>query len=136
MILLPVVAELSLEEVFAAISHALEAGAVLLLLLGLFMAFVQFVRTLGRTPWPAPYWRLRIAIGRTLLLALEFLIAADVVFTIAVEPTFASLGRLGLLVLIRTFLSFSLEAEIGGRWPWQGKGMEEEAAEIEGTPAP
>ena len=58
-------------------------------------------------------------LGRTLLLALEFLIAADIIGTVAVEQTFTSLGQLGLLVLIRTFLSFSLELEVTGRWPWQ-----------------
>ena len=54
--------------------------------------------------------------------ALEFLIAADIIYTIAVDQTFMSLGMLGLLVLIRTFLSFALELEVGGRWPCQDRG--------------
>ncbi len=58
-------------------------------------------------------------LGRTLLLCLEFLVAADIIYTIAIEPSFNSLGLLGLLVLIRTFLSVSLEMELTGRWPWQ-----------------
>ncbi len=58
-------------------------------------------------------------LGRTLLLCLEFLVASDIIYTIAVEPSFKSLGLLGLLVLIRTFLSVSLEMELTGRWPWQ-----------------
>ncbi len=58
---------------------------------------------------PPAYRAFRQELGRSLLLTLEFLIAADIIYTIAVNPTFTSLGMLGLLVLIRTFLSFSLE---------------------------
>jgi uncharacterized membrane protein len=61
----------------------------------------------------------RRQLGRSILLGLEFLVAADIIRTVAVEPTFASVGVLALIVLIRTFLSFSLELEITGRWPWQ-----------------
>lgn len=65
------------------------------------------------------YNRLRQGIGRTVLLGLEFLIAADIVRTVAVTLTLESVAFLGLIVLIRTFLSFSLEVELQGRWPWQ-----------------
>ena len=61
-------------------------------------------------------------LGRAILLGLEFMVAADIIGTVAVEPTFTSLGVLALIVLIRTFLSFSLEVEINGRWPWQAGG--------------
>jgi uncharacterized membrane protein len=61
----------------------------------------------------------RRQVGNTLLIALEVLVAADVVRTIAVEPSLESLGILGLLVLIRTFLSWSLEVEVEHRWPWK-----------------
>ncbi|MGE5203056.1 MAG: DUF1622 domain-containing protein [Acidobacteriota bacterium] len=64
--------------------------------------------------------RYKIRIGRSLLLGLEILVAADIVKTIAVEPTFVSIGVLSGLVAIRTFLSWSLILEIEGRWPWQG----------------
>ncbi len=65
------------------------------------------------------YDRYKIRIGRSLLLGLEFLVAADIVKTIALEPTFMSLGVLAGLVLVRTFLSWTLVLEIEGRWPWQ-----------------
>jgi uncharacterized membrane protein len=65
------------------------------------------------------YRRFRSDFGKTILLGLEFLIASDIVGTVAVGPTFQDLGILALLVVIRTFLSFSLELEITGRWPWQ-----------------
>ena len=58
-------------------------------------------------------------LGRTLLLGLEILVAADVVRTVALDPSLESVAVLGLLVLIRTFLSWSLEVEIENRWPWQ-----------------
>ena len=63
----------------------------------------------------------RRQLSRGILLGLEFLVAADIIGTVAVEPTFRSVGVLGLIVLIRTFLSFTLEAEITGRWPWQSQ---------------
>lgn len=58
-------------------------------------------------------------LGRSILLGLEFLVAADIIKTVAVTPTFVSVGVLGLIVVIRTFLSWSLQLEIDGRWPWQ-----------------
>ena len=67
----------------------------------------------------AHYATYKIRIGRALLLGLEVLVAADIVKTIALELTFTSLGLLAGLVLIRTFLSWTLVLEIEGRWPWQ-----------------
>ena len=61
----------------------------------------------------------RKTLGRSILSGLELLVAADIIRTVAVEPTLQSVLVLGLIVIIRTFLSFSLEVEIDGRWPWQ-----------------
>ncbi len=76
----------------------------------------------------SPYDDYRVRIGRTLLLGLEILVAADIVKTVALEPTFSSLGVLAGLVLVRTFLSWTLVLEIEGRWPWRA------AAAARGTP--
>jgi uncharacterized membrane protein len=65
------------------------------------------------------YRQYRQLLGRSILLGLELLVAADIIRTVAVTPTFTSVGVLAVIVLIRTFLSFSLELEITGRWPWQ-----------------
>jgi len=65
------------------------------------------------------YREFRANLGRAILLGLEFLVAADIIGTVAIKPTFTSLGVLAIIVAIRTFLSFSLELEISGRWPWQ-----------------
>ena len=63
--------------------------------------------------------RFRRTLGRSILTGLELLVAADIIRTVAVDPTLESVLVLGLIVIIRTFLSFSLEVEIDGRWPWQ-----------------
>ena len=67
----------------------------------------------------AQYDQYKIRIGRSLLLGLEVLVAADIVKTIAIELTFTSLGLLAGLVVVRTFLSWTLVLEIEGRWPWR-----------------
>ena len=76
------------------------------------------------------YGRFRRFLGRSILLGLELLVAADIIRTVAVTPTLASVASLAMIVLIRTFLSWSLELEITGRWPWQ---KEQPAAEGSGT---
>lgn len=75
----------------------------------------------------------RSGLGRSILLGLEFLVAADIINTVAVEPTIESLLVLAGIVLIRTFLSFSLEVEIDGRWPWQ-KSQPAQGTPYESTP--
>ncbi len=62
---------------------------------------------------------LRLYMGRSIVVGLELLIAADIVRSVAIDPTFTSVGVLALIVLVRTFLSWSLEVEINGEWPWQ-----------------
>ncbi len=59
--------------------------------------------------------------GRAILLGLELLLAGDIIRTVAIEPTFASVGVLAAIVAIRTFLSFSLQLELEGRPPWRGR---------------
>lgn len=86
------------------------------------------------------YTRFRRVLGRAILLGLELLVAADIIKTVAVTPTLESVGVLAIIVLIRTFLSWSLELEISGRWPWQKwRGSPEDApapALAAGDPAP
>ena len=66
------------------------------------------------------YEAYKLRLGRALLLGLEILVAADIVRTVALEPSLVNVSVLGVLVLIRTFLSWSLVVEIEHRWPWQG----------------
>jgi uncharacterized membrane protein len=94
------------------------AGAALMVLGGLY-ALVIYVMSLSRSvAGRDPYRQLRSNLGRAILLGLEVLIVGDIVRTIVVEPTFESVGVLGVIVLIRIALSFSLEVEIDGTWPW------------------
>ncbi|MFC2030092.1 DUF1622 domain-containing protein [Chloroflexota bacterium] len=72
-----------------------------------------------RAEYEALYGQLKARLGRALLLGLEILVAADIIRTVALEATLQSVAVLGLLVLIRTFLSWALVVEIEGRWPWQ-----------------
>ena len=80
------------------------------------------------------YERYKVQLGRALLLGLEFLVAADIVETVAVEPTMQNVSMLGVLVVIRTFLSWSIVVEIEGRWPWRAadaaRGRLEERSEF------
>lgn len=100
------------------------AAIMLMIAFALFRAAMQLFRFQDRS---AIFRDLRQRVGRGILLGLEFLIAADIVYTVAVALTFESLGALAIIVLIRTFLSFALEMELTGRWPWQ-KGHEPDQA--------
>jgi uncharacterized membrane protein len=81
---------------------------------------------------PGAYESYKHQMGRSLLLGLEYLVAGDVVRTVALEPTLTNVGVLGLLVLIRTFLGWSLSVEIEGRWPWQAPTEKETQGGITG----
>lgn len=101
----------------ALLAKIIEVWGVLIIVLGGLYATFNFLRQhFSKTP--NAYENLRSALGKAILLGLEFLVAGDIIGTVAVEPTFTTLGVLSLIVLIRTFLSFSLEVEIEGRWPW------------------
>ncbi len=101
------------------IATGIEVLGVSIMVIGAFLSLGLFLRRGGGLGWDAAYENLRGDLGRSILLGLEFLVAADIIGTVAVTPTFQSLGVLAAIVLIRTFLSFSLEVEIEGRWPWQ-----------------
>ncbi|MGQ7793951.1 DUF1622 domain-containing protein [Faunimonas sp. B44] len=101
-------------------SRAIEVCGVAVIALGVVVAAAAAIRILrAGHDWSAAYHAFRTSLARGILLGLEFLVAADIIGTVAVEPTLDNLTVLGLIVLIRTFLSFSLEVEIDGRWPWQ-----------------
>src|SRR5262249_27770901 len=96
-----------------------EVVGVAILVIGSAVALARFLAALlrGGSNLTA-YQVLRGGLGRAILLGLEFLVAADIIRSVALELTFQSVGVLGLLVLVRTFLSWSLEVEVAGEWPW------------------
>ncbi len=109
------------------ITRVVELIGILVILLGAAYSGLRFGRAVAHRPARAgAYKQLRSDIGRSILLCLELLVAADIINTVAVAPTLASLAVLAGIVLIRTFLSFSLEVEIEGRWPWQKRGASED----------
>lgn len=109
-----------LQHLIEAIGVAIELVAVAIIVAGLGYALIE-CGVAFRNPErrESAYRRLRNLSARILLLGLELLVAADIVRTVALEPSLESVAVLGLLVLIRTFLSWSLIVEIEGRWPWQ-----------------
>jgi len=88
-------------------------------LIAVLLATVQHVKIMARQADMTTYTDFRHRVGRALLLGLEILVAADIIRTVVLEPTLSNVLVLGLLVLIRTFLSWSLILEIDERWPWQ-----------------
>ena len=105
-------------DVIEKIGKTLDGAGVIIIVVGVVIAFAGAVIGLTRREADV-YRRFRELVGRTILLGLELLVAGDIVRTVAAKPTLTSVAVLGGIVLIRTFLSFSLEAEITGRWPWQ-----------------
>jgi uncharacterized membrane protein len=97
-----------------------ELVGVAVLVIGSLIAFVRSIVSFIRFHnGPVAYRHLRLYLGRSIIVGLEILIAADIVRSVAIDPTFATVGVLGLIVLVRTFLSWSLDVEINGEWPWQ-----------------
>ena len=109
-----------MKELFKVAVVAFEAIAVMTLIVGTVLFIGRFVMQMFKgTNLQEAYRDFREGFGRSLLLAVDLLVAADIILTAALELSFESLGMLGLLVLIRTFLHFILELELTGRWPWQ-----------------
>jgi uncharacterized membrane protein len=102
------------------LAKGLELVGVAIIVGGIALATLTFIRDGRRTgDWQSAYPRYRSNIGRGILLGLELLVGADIISTITAPLTFESVGLLAAIVLIRTFLSFALETEIEGCWPWQ-----------------
>jgi len=101
------------------VTRAIEVVGIAIIVAGVTTALLRYLGKMGRGDKEARISALRTDLGLSILLGLEFLVAADIVNTVAIEPTLDSVLVLGGIVLIRTFLSFSLEVEIEGRWPWQ-----------------
>jgi uncharacterized membrane protein len=113
-------------EIVEFFALAIEILAVLIIVVGIFVAMGRYsYRGILRQDDRERYRDLKVHLGKSLLLGLEILVAADIIRTVALEATLESVVVLGLLVLIRTFLSWALIVEIEGRWPWQPERKEE-----------
>lgn len=98
---------------------AVEVAGVATILLGAVVALVLVLAGRREPRAPSSYGTYRRYLGRAILLGLEFLVAADIIRTVSEVPSLEEVAVLAAIVLIRTFLSFTLEVELEGRWPWQ-----------------
>ena len=96
-------------------------GIATITLFALYALYNAITRLLKKDDSDSIFQELRQLLGRGILLGLEFLIASDIIYTVAVELTFETIGVLAIVVLIRTFQSLTLEVEMSGKWPWQDK---------------
>ncbi|MEW5838870.1 MAG: DUF1622 domain-containing protein [Pseudomonadota bacterium] len=112
---------MSFENIVSIAGYAIEASGVLVVIIGSIMASYAFVRSYRSLPDGMAYTTYRRQLGRSIILGLEFLIAGDIIRTVVVDNTVESIAMLGLIVLIRTFLSVTLHLEVEGRWPWQSE---------------
>lgn len=102
----------------------MEGAGIAVILLGTIVATIHFIiRTLQEKFSMPRYHRYREQLGEVILLGLEFLVAADIVGTVAIAPTIENIVSLAAIIIVRTFLSFTLEVETTGYWPWQRSGQ-------------
>jgi len=106
-------------EVVGQFAEIVELIGVLVIGVGFLVAVVAGVRVWRSEGTAKGYLRVRSTFGRSILLGLEVLVGGDIIKTVVLQLTLSNIVVLGLLVIIRTFLSWSLELEIDGRWPWQ-----------------
>lgn len=108
-----------IEDYVQMLARLLELAGVATILIGVLAATFIFLRQGWRSTWGDAYESFRANLGRSILLGLEFLVGADIISTIVAPLTLESVGLLALIIVIRTFLSFALETEIEGCWPWK-----------------
>ena len=120
---------MSFDQVITRIGQVVDAVGVAAIVIGALVAMAIAVGRLRRGEADV-YSQFRQLLGRSILLGLELLVAGDIIRTVATQPTLESIAVLAGIVLIRTFLSFSLELEISGRWPWQPRPARAAAEEI------
>ncbi len=110
---------MSFKEAVELVAKAIDVAGVFVVVGGIVLATSLLVAARREASGDDAYRSYRRGISRAILLGLEFLVAADIIRTVAVSPTFRGVGVLAIIVAIRTFLSFTLELEIEGRWPWE-----------------
>lgn len=120
---------MTFDESVELIGKGVDITGIAIIVVGVIASSIGFL-TRMRGDIGSAYRLYRVGLGRAILLGLEFLIAGDIIRTVATSPTFRSVGVLGAIVLIRTFLSLALSLEVEGRLPWQP------ARQTGGGPAP
>lgn len=124
-----------MQEIARLSSDILEAASFAVILLAAAISTVVFLIHAWRDGLVARYRDYRANLGRGILVGLELLIAADILKSVVIDPTLDSMLVLGGIVVIRTFLSISLEVEINGHWPWESTRLAQQSAQAERTAA-
>ena len=106
-------------DIISIAGYTIEAVGVIVVVTGSCISSVVFIRTFRDLPEGIAYRTYRRQLGRSIILGLEFLIAGDIIRTVVVADTLKNVAILGLIILIRSFLSVTLHLEVEGRWPWQ-----------------
>ncbi len=106
-------------EITSIAGYSIEAIGVIVVVIGSVISSVTFIRSYRQLPEGDAYRTYRRQLGRSIILGLEFFIAGDIIRTVIVEATLENVALLGLIILMRTFLSVALHLEVEGRWPWQ-----------------
>lgn len=121
-----------IHEFVEIIASVLELAGVAIIVGGAILACWLYLRHgLRSSDWRDAYARFRSNLGRGILLGLELLVGADIIATITAPLTFDSVALLALVILIRTFLSFALETEIEGCWPWRRADLKRRTADLD-----
>ncbi len=107
------------KDIISVAGYGIEAVGVLVIVAGSMAASLRFVSRYRKQAEGVAYRAYRRQLGRSIILGLEFLIAGDIIRTVVVADTLANVAVLGLIILIRSFLSVTLFLEVEGRWPWQ-----------------
>ena len=116
------------------IARLIEAMGVIIIALGIAIALLRFIFPGLQPAQQKTYRQLRQDLGKVILLGLEILVAADIIATVVTEPTLEKVLTLGLIVLIRTLLSLSLQVELEGKFPWQSQKEPVKTAHLEERP--
>ena len=111
-------------DIISIAGYSIEAFGVLVVIIGSVISSITFLFTFRKFPEGVAYKTLRRQLGRSIILGLEFLIAGDIIRTVIVSETLEHILALGLIILIRSFLSITLHLEVEGRWPWQAEKKE------------
>jgi uncharacterized membrane protein len=107
------------KEIILVAVYSIETFGVLVIIVGSVVTSFRFLSHYRKEPEGYAYRIYRRQLGRSIILGLEFLIAGDIIRTVVVADTLTNVAILGLIIIIRTFLSFTLHLEVEGRWPWE-----------------
>ncbi len=116
---MPSMSDVDFTDAVETVGKVVDWAGVGVIVGGILLASVLTLLAFRRGDVDEIYRHYRQRVGKAILLGLEFLVSADIIRTVAVSPSFRGVGVLAVIVLVRTFLSFTLELELEGRWPWQ-----------------